>query len=159
MSPSAESGAAATTVYRCPDTQEVVAPKQPRIVPTDKTTTVERGSAEIPWFEPKRVESQIESMAAAAPPTQVDQQAEDKKIEKKPLIKAKAKAKVKPVRKKLAKPKPAQTKAVTVTAAKAKPDTKKSDGKNTTAKNDDNTIVWTQKDLPIGSRIANWLGL
>jgi len=211
VSPSTESGIATTTVYRCPENQAVVAPKQPLLVPLDKTTVVERGSADVPWFEPKRAEIQVEPIAAAvphsrpshivkpiaaaAPPAQPERQPEstaaavpppqpdreavpvaaaappprvellDQKIENKPL----AKSKTKPVLKKVVKAKPAKTpplkapaktKTPKATAAKAKskPESTASESKITSLKPDENTVVWTQEDMPLGTRIVNWLG-
>ena len=52
VSPSAQAGATSTTVYRCPDADPEQA-KQPALGTTEKTTVVERGSANLPWFEPK----------------------------------------------------------------------------------------------------------
>lgn len=203
VSPSTESGVAATTVYRCPENQGVVAPKQPLLAPPDKTTVVERGSANVPWFEPKRAESQVEPIAAAvppsqpshtvkpiaaaAPPAQPERQTEpttaaaapsrpdrqavpiaaaapppqieilDQKIENRPL----AKSKTKQVRKKVVKAKPAKTplpKVSAKTKTKSKPDSTASESKITSLKPDENTVVWTQEDMPLGSRIVNWLG-
>lgn len=56
LSPSAEAGATTTTVYPCQE--ETASGQQPVIVDTGKadsgkSTVVERGSADIPWFEPK----------------------------------------------------------------------------------------------------------
>ncbi|MGE0006871.1 MAG: hypothetical protein AB7S92_14910 [Parvibaculaceae bacterium] len=54
LSPSA-AGKTTTTVYRCPGgTQEPRPVEQsPLIVDTGKTTTVDRGPADIPWFAPR----------------------------------------------------------------------------------------------------------
>lgn len=51
QSPSAEAGTT-TTVYRCPDEGAAAGPL-PVIADPGKTTEVERGSAGVPWFEPK----------------------------------------------------------------------------------------------------------
>lgn len=56
LSPSAEAGATTTTVYPCQE--ETASGQQPVIVDigkadSSKSTVVERGSAEVPWFEPK----------------------------------------------------------------------------------------------------------
>lgn len=191
VSPSTESGVAATTVYRCPDKQDAAAPKQPLIASPEKTTVVERGPAQIPWFEPKRLERLVEAMAAVVPAPPLNPQTgetrrveasreaeegqqsderqltDEKKIETKPVLKAKGKATAKaktkttakPVRKKLAQPTSPKTKTAKATPAKAGPDTKTPDGKNKTGNTDDNTVVWTREDMPLGSRIVNWLGL
>jgi hypothetical protein len=52
QSPSAASGATTTTVYRCPD-EDTTGMQSPIVVDPGKTTEVERGSADEPWFEPK----------------------------------------------------------------------------------------------------------
>ena len=51
VSPSVEAGATTTTVYRCPE-GDASAAQGPAIVEPGKTTTVERGSTDIPWFGP-----------------------------------------------------------------------------------------------------------
>lgn len=59
ISPSTEAGSTQTTVYRCPVESPAQA-KQPMIVSPEKSTVVERGSADVPWFEPNSSRTQIE---------------------------------------------------------------------------------------------------
>jgi hypothetical protein len=60
LSPSAQAGATVTTVYRCPDVDPAQA-KQPALRSTEKTTVVERGSADLPWFEPQTAGNKADS--------------------------------------------------------------------------------------------------
>lgn len=61
LSPSATPGDKATTIYRCPDQPGATkGPLQPTALP-DRTTVVERGSAETPWFAPKPPENSDET--------------------------------------------------------------------------------------------------
>jgi hypothetical protein len=189
LSPSAEAGATATTVYRCPEATEPSAErsataKQP-LATEEKSTVVERGSADVPWFEPPPKQDPIttaktpqETDEAVAPKTKTkattikpakaatikpakaaateDEAAvaapepEQPKITKKATAKKKVIAKKRKIKKtKVAASKKAKTKTKTVEPATAKIESKPPDEK---------TIVWTKKDMPIGSRIVNWLG-
>jgi hypothetical protein len=242
QSPSAASGATTTTVYRCPD-EDATGMQSPIVVDPGKTTEVERGSADDPWFEPKPTKTtdpiqtsntpldkkedaaeappasvQPASPAAAkaetnppdAPavtggkaartettaatkeepvpadaqgttddePAQATEKAEaspadppaaevtkkkavkPKQVEKEKTVKAKpAKKKLAKVKRskaklanktKLAKAKPAKA---TPVEAKAAPDPAK-----TEPAKDDKVVVWTKKDMGLGSRVKNWLG-
>jgi hypothetical protein len=80
LSPSAEAGATTTTVYRCPE-GNASAGQQPLIVEPGKTTTVERGSAEIPWFEPKPTKT----TDPIAMPKATPQKAEEDKVKAEPV--------------------------------------------------------------------------
>lgn len=194
LSPSSAAGATSTTVYRCSDDNAAATPS-PLIIDPDKTTEVERGSADLPWFEPKptKTEDPIktsksppekqeplekkEDVAKIAPPATeaVESQAVDKvvppeeaakteepeteppKIEKakpKPAVAKPAKVKVakaKRTKSKLARKKQAKTKTV-------KAQTAQQPVKTEPAKSDDKVVVWTRKDMSLGSRIVNWLG-
>lgn len=182
LSPSAEVGATATTVYRCSE-ETLPSAKQPLLPGPEKTTTVERGSAEVPWFEPapqktviKPAKASPEIPAAASAPEKTDietakatpetdtevqavpesdtqEQAAPKRERPKAKAKLPAKKKVAAKKKKkkvrIAKSQKSKVKAVEQPApatAEAKPA-------------DDKTIVWTKKDMSLGSRITNWLGL
>lgn len=162
LSPSAASGTAATTVFRCAD-QPVTARQEQPAVNTEKTTVVERGPADVPWFIPKAVENSTEPVKAPQvqapeiPSPQVEE-----KIEVKPEKKLSATKKT--IRKKLVKLKPAKTKTTKALTAKAKPEKRMSKAKAKVApakpeKPGENTVVWTKKDMPVGNRIVNWLGL
>lgn len=167
LSPSAASGTAATTVFRCAD-QPVTARQEQPAVNTEKTTVVERGPADVPWFIPKAMENSTEPVKAPqvqAPQVQVPEiqapQVEEK-IEVKPEKKLSATKKT--IRKKLVKLKPAKTKTTKALTAKAKPEKRMSKAKAKVApakpeKPGENTVVWTKKDMPVGNRIVNWLGL
>ena len=193
LSPSTEAGATATTVYRCPEASEPsaqppAAAKQP-LATEDKSTVVERGSADVPWFEPpakqdpiktaqdpiKTVKPPQETEEAVAPktetkaatikpaaikPAKVDAtedeaavaapEPEQPKITKKATAKKKVIAKKRKIKKtKIARSKKPKTKTDTVEPTTAKIESKPPDEK---------TIVWTKKDMPLGSRIVNWLG-
>lgn len=183
LSPSTASGTTATTVFRCADQPETARQKQPAVntekkqpaVITEKTTVVERGPADVPWFDPKTPGNSAEPVKA--PPGQaaaVEEKPEEKpetklaapqntvgekKLAEKP--KKKRSATKNTVRKKIVKLKPARSKTTKALKTKAKPEKKISKAKTVVApeKPDDNTVVWTRKDVPIGGRIVNWLGL
>lgn len=163
LSPSADSGATATTVYRCPDQQGSGAPQQPAVNNLEKTTVVERGSADAPWFEPKPVDNSVSPAASPAQPVQTEQSTEEKppQAEQKVVEQPgkKPSAKTKSVRKKLVKLKPAKTKTARALTTKARPVKNPSDAKASPKKPDENTVVWTRKDVPLGNRIVNWFGL
>lgn len=161
LSPSAESGATATTVYRCPE-QEPSTAKQPILVNPEKTTVVERGSSDEPWFAPKPLEKKVEpALAPDIKPIEADKPVIKPDEADKPIIKP-VKAKKKTVVKtKLASKKRiekrAEVKRTKARTAKIKP--VKNTPKVVGAKSDDDkVIVWTKKDMPLGSRIVNWLG-
>lgn len=184
LSPSAEVGATATTVYRCPEAaepsaQQPATAKQP-LAPQEKSTVVERGSADVPWFEPPAKQDPIKTAKtpqvtdeAVAPKTTAakikpaeptkatateDEAAVAAPEPEQPKITKKAKAK-----KKVIATKRKIKKAKVATSKKPKAKTKAKTIEPTTAKieskpPDEKTIVWTKKDMPIGSRIVNWLG-
>jgi outer membrane biosynthesis protein TonB len=179
LSPSAEAGATATTVYRCPE-GDAAGTQSPILVDPEKTTEVERGSADLPWFEPKPAKTgdPIETMKA---PLGNEEKKEDLvKISPPPAEVAKPEAADTPLaaapKAKTAKPKPAMAKPAKVKLAKAKRTksklARKKQAKTKTAKAqasqqpvktepakaDEKVIVWTKKDMPIGSRIKNWFG-
>src|SRR5262245_31373932 len=52
LSPSDAAEATTTTVYRCPE-DDPAAGLRPTIVDQGKSTVVEHGAADLPWFEPK----------------------------------------------------------------------------------------------------------
>lgn len=172
LSPSAVSGTTATTVYRCQEQQRKA---DPLIASPSRTTVVERGSADTPWFDQKPAEKADPSevpasqptqlkQEAAAFPTQVEQEAEAKPAPTNPKAKVKKSerklpAKTKPARKKLVKMKPAKMKSAKALKAKAKPTETPSSGNAAPKNPDDNVVVWTRKDMPLGNRIGSWLGL
>ena len=189
LSPSAEAGATATTVYRCPDEAQPAA-KAP-LSDMEKSTTVQRGSADEPWFEstPGKADSaatetppeqrkadpatvqpeikaakeqpaeptaeqpaeEVEIKAAKAAP---DDQVEDNIAPKRKQLKAKAPAKKKYAKKKTKRIKVARTKKAKVKEVVATPTEK-----ITSPPPDDKTILITKKDMSLGARIGNWLGL
>ncbi len=168
LSPSTSGGATATTVYRCPENDPSSA-KQPILVNPEKSTVVERGSSEVPWFEPKPEEKKIEASATPGREGDVAKPVtDDLEAVKGPetIIKAanapdaeetvKVKKKV-TSKKKLASKKRMKTKNARAKATKVKPaaETAKIESKPP----DDKTIVWTRKDMSLGNRIVNWLGL
>jgi hypothetical protein len=186
LSPSAEAGATATTVYRCPEqtepgAQQPTTAKQP-LATEEKATVVERGSADVPWFEPPPKQDPIttaktpqETDEAVAPKTKTEAatikpatikpakaaatedeaavaapEPEQPKTTKKATAKKKVTAKKRKIKKtKVAASKKSKAKTKTVVPTTAKIESKPPDEK---------TIVWTKKDMPIGSRIVNWLG-
>ncbi len=165
LSPSSASGDSATTVYRCLEQQSTTARQDPITSPY-KTTVVERGPASVPWFAPKPAGNTAQT-AGPLPPAQVAAPAEplpqaraprtkeivEDQPEKKPV------AQKKPARKKLVKLKPAKTKTTKALTAKTKPIKKATKTKVASEEPGDSTIVWTRKDMPLGNRIVNWLGL
>lgn len=180
LSPSAASGTTATTVFRCADQSETARQKQPA-VNTEKTTVVERGPADVPWFDPNTTENSTEPVKAplgqaATVEEKIEEKPERKlsatqdtgeeKIEETPEKKLSATKKT--IRKKIVKLKPARTKTTKALKTKAKPELKtkaKPEKRMSKAKTEvasekpgDNTVVWTKKDMPIGNRIVNWLG-
>ena len=229
VSPSAQAGATSTTVYRCPDADPEQA-KQPALGTTEKTTVVERGSANLPWFEPKTtgnkgdadklpaakiiepasapgkpvetankpvetvtvpkkvepgsapdkpvetVNKPVEAVtvpkkveAASAPDEPLETVKVPKKIETasapKPEETAKVRKKATPKKKfagkkRVKKARIAKTKLPKVKAAKKTSNVKTAEEtpKIESKPVDDKTIVWTKKDMPLGSRIKTWLG-
>jgi hypothetical protein len=225
VSPSAQAGARVTTVYRCPDVDPAQA-KQPALRSTEKTTVVERGSADLPWFEPQTAGNKVDAdklpaakviepakipapmiAPASVPdkpvetvkvprkveptsapdqpvetvkePTKVeptsapDKPVETAKVPKKietasapepeetPKVKKKATAKKKFAgKKRVKKARIAKTKAPKVEAAKKTSNVKTAEepAKIESKPADEKTIVWTKKDMPLGSRIKTWLG-
>lgn len=198
QSPSAAAGATSTTVYRCPEAQ-VPGMQNPVNPGPDKTTVVERGSADIPWFTPQPTRT-ADPLIPPQPKAPAETKPEDKEvvveIEPVPLEKpqaapaktktetagpeakpetakpktAKAKrakvklgkakhAKARLAHQKRTKTKPAiaETKAKTRTA-KAEAEAEPEQVKTEPAKADDKVITWTRKDMPLGSRVKNWLG-
>lgn len=186
LSPSTPAGATATTVYRCPEL-DLSAAKQPALDNTEKTTEVERGSADVPWFEPKPADKKVDAAkipaakieAASAPDKKIETvKTPDRKIDsvKAPekieaasapepeIIKVKKKA---TANKKLASKK--RVKKIKVTRAKAKKvkvatkpanvETAEETPKIESKPPDEKTIVWTKKDMSLGSRVKTWLGL
>ena len=206
LSPSVEAGATTTTVYPC--TEGDAAGKQPLIViDPKKTTEVERGSANLPWFEPKptKTEDPIATskalpgkaapsgkkedvartsppaaktdkpeaaakeqppVAEIAPPAIETDKSEAVDTEAPPVAAAKLKkAKPKPAMAKPAKVKLAKTKRTKSKLAKRKATTKTAKAqkpqqpvKTEPAKADEKVVVWTRKDMSLGSRVVNWLG-
>jgi hypothetical protein len=197
LSPSTPAGATATTVYRCPELDPSAA-KQPALGNAEKTTEVERGSADVPWFEPEPADKKVDAakMPAAkiepakapdaksgvvkAPDAKIgtikapDEEigtvkAPDEKIEtaKAPepeeITKVKKKA---TANKKLASKKRvkkikvtrAKTKKVKVATKPAKVETAEETPKIESKPPDEKTIVWTKKDMSLGSRVKTWLG-
>lgn len=165
LSPSSASGDSATTVYRCLEQQGTTTRQDP-ITSPHKTTVVERGPASVPWFAPKPAGNTAETAAPSpqaqpAEPSESLPQAQPSKIkeivdnkpDKKPV------AQKKPARKKLVKLKPAKTKTTKALTAKTKPVKKTTKAKIASEEPNDSTIVWTRKDVPLGNRIVNWLGL
>lgn len=165
LSPSSDSGDTATTVYRCLEQQSTTTRQDP-ITSANKTTVVERGPASVPWFAPKPAGNPAETakpppQAQVAVPTEPTPQVQAEKPketvenerDKKPV------AQKKPARKKLVKLKPAKTKTTKALTAKTKPPKKANEAKVASDKPDENTVVWTRKDMPLGNRIVNWLGL
>lgn len=165
LSPSSASGDSATTVYRCLEQQGTTTRQDP-ITSPHKTTVVERGPASVPWFAPKPAGTPAET-AGPLPQAQVSGPAEplpqaqatttkvivENEPDKKPV------AKKKPARKKLVKLKPAKTKTTKALTSKTKPIKKTTKAKVASEEPGDSTIVWTRKDMPLGNRIVNWLGL
>jgi len=165
LSPSSASGESATTVYRCLEQQSTITRQDP-IVSPPKTTVVERGPASVPWFAPKPAGNTAET-AEPLPPAQVAEPTEplpqaqatrtkeivENEPGKKPVVQKK------PARKKLVKLKPAKTKTTKALTAKTKPIKKTTKAKVASEEPGDSTIVWTRKDMPLGNRIVNWLGL
>ena len=163
LSSSSTLGDTATTVYRCPE-QQGTTPRQAPLAGPDQTTVVERGPAEIPWFVPKPA-------AEAAEPTDPPPQAQAASVEDETAVKPdkKPSTQKKPTRKKLVKLKSAKTKTTKALAAKTKsakaltaktkPDRKTAKITTSPEKSDGNTVVWTRKDMPLGNRLVNWLGL
>lgn len=127
LSPSAEAGATATTVYRCPD-ENAAGAQLPIVIDPEKTTEVERGSAKLPWFEPKPSEAEdpIETMKAPSGNKGAMEKKEDvAKIPPPPAEVAKPEAADREAlpaaaKAKTAKPKPAMAKPAKVKLAKAK---------------------------------------
>lgn len=166
LSPSAASGDSATTVYRCHERQITTARQDPIATPS-KTTVVERGPAGVPWFAPAPAakvtqpaeplpQAEMAAPTEALPQTQAAKPEEraEEKPDKKPA------AKTKPARKKLVKLKSAKAKSTKALVAKTKPGKKAAEANAASEKPDDNnTVVWTRKDMPLGNRIVNWLGL
>lgn len=190
LSPSAASGTTATTVFRCADQPETARQEQPAVntekkqpaVNTEKTTVVQRGPADVPWFDPKTPENSTEPVKAPrGQAAKVEEKIEEKPEEKPSATqntvkesieetpKKKLSATKNTIRKKVVKLKPARTKTTKALKTRTKPELKtkaKPEKKISTAKTkvapekpDDNTVVWTRKDMPIGNRIVNWLGL
>jgi hypothetical protein len=211
VSPSAQAGATVTTVYRCPDVDPAQA-KQPALRNTEKTTVVERGSADLPWFEPQTAGNKVDAAKppaakiiepakipapmtgpAGAPDKPVetvnkpvetvklpieptgapDKPVETVKVPKKietasapepeetAKVKKKGTAKKKFAgRKRVKKARIATTKAPKVKVAKKTSDVKTAEEtpKIESKPADEKTIVWTKKDMPLGSRIKTWLG-
>lgn len=213
VSPSAQAGATVTTVYRCPDVDPAQA-KQPALRSTEKTTVVERGSADLPWFEPQTAGNKVDAAKPAAkiiepakipapliepasvpdkpvetvnkpvetfqvpkkeiePASAPDKPVETVKVPKKietasapepeetAKVKKKGTAKKKFAgRKRVKKARIATTKAPKVKVAKKTSDVKTAEEtpKIESKPVDDKTIVWTKKDMPLGSRIKTWLG-
>ena len=221
VSPSAQAGATATTVYRCPEVDPAQA-KQPALGSTEKTTVVERGSADLPWFEPQtagnkvdaakppaakviepaknpapmiepasvpdkpvetvKVPKKVEPTSAPDQPVETrkveptsapDQPVETAKVPKKietasapepeetAKVKKKATAKKKFAgKKRVKKARIAKTKVPKVEAAKKTSNVKTAEEppKIESKPADEKTIVWTKKDMPLGSRIKTWLG-
>ena len=217
LSPSTPAGATATTVYRCPELDPSAA-KQPALGNAEKTTEVERGSADVPWFEPEPADKKVDAakMPAAkiepakapdaksgvvkapdakigtikAPDTKIgtikapdakigtitapDEEigtvkAPDEKIEtaKAPepeeitKVKKKATANKKLASKKRVKKVKvtrAKTKKVKVATKPAKVETAEETPKIESKPPDEKTIVWTKKDMSLGSRVKTWLG-
>lgn len=176
LSPSTPAGATTTTVYRCPEL-DPSAGKQPALGTTGKTTVVERGSADVPWFEPQSAGNKVD--AAKMPAAKIEAtSAPDKKIEtvKAPekieaasapepeeitKVKKKATAKKKIASKKrVKKVKVARAKTTKIKGATkpAKVKTPEETPKIESTPPDEKTIVWTKKDVPLGGRIVNWLG-
>lgn len=165
LSPSSASGDSVTTVYRCLEQQSTTTRQNP-IASPPKTTVVERGPASVPWFTPKPAGNTAET-AAPLPPAQVAEPSEslpqaqatkaievvEDKPDKKPV------AQKKPARKKLVKLKPTKTKTTKALTVKTKPIKKTTKAKVASEEPSDSTIVWTRKDMPLGNRIVNWLGL
>ena len=170
LSPSTPAGATVTTVYRCPEIDPSAA-KQPSLASPEKTTVVERGSSDVPWFEPKPEEARTEAAkqeietikapekeieavkapekkikTADAPETDEAVQVRKKTVTKKKLAGKKQVKKIKVARSKKTKENPTKVKPATETA------------KIESVPPDEKTIVWTKKDMPLGSRIVNWLG-
>lgn len=172
LSPSSASGNSATTVYRCLEQQGTTARQDPLAIP-DKTTVVERGSADVPWFTRKAAAEVMRPIgpvpqARSEEPPEPLPQAQPAQVEK--IAEAKPDKPVlqkKPQRKKLVKLKPGKAKATKALAAKTKPvkkaatkpERQAAKAKTEPGKPDDNTVVWTRKDMPLGNRIVNWLGL
>ncbi|WP_162914449.1 hypothetical protein [Taklimakanibacter lacteus] len=171
LSPSAEVGATATTVYRCSE-ETLPSAKQPLLAGPEKTTTVERGSADVPWFEPtpqataiKPAKAAPEMPAAVSVPEKKD--VETAKATPEPEEQAapkreRPKAKAKPsARKKVAAKKKKKKKARIAKSQKPKAKAVEQPAPATAEAKpaDDKTIVWTKKDMSLGSRITNWLGL
>lgn len=148
LSPSSAAGATSTTVYRCSEDNAADAPS-PLIIDPDKTTEVERGSADLPWFEPKptKTEDPIktsksppekqaplekkEDVAKIAPPAAeaVESQPVDKDVPPVEAVKTKEpeteppkaeEPETEPPKIEKAKPKPALAKPIKVKVAKAK---------------------------------------
>jgi hypothetical protein len=201
LSPSMPAGATATTVYRCPEPDPSAA-KQPALGTTEKTTEVERGSADVPWFEPppggnkvdaakmppakieppsmpdKKIET-VRAPAAIEPPSVPDKKMETvkppekieaakapepeeiTKIEKKAPAKKKVAGKKRVKKIKVARSKTKKVKAAT-RPAKVKTPAKVTAAEETpkieSKPPDEKTIVWTKKDMTLGSRVKNWLG-
>jgi hypothetical protein len=162
LSPSSASGDSATTVYRCLEQQSTTTRQDP-ITSPPKTTVVERGPASVPWFAPEPAGNTAETAeplppAQAVAPSPQAQAATTKEIvenepDKKPVVQKK------PARKKLVKLKPAKTKTTKALTAKTKPIKKTTKAKVASEEPGDSTVVWTRKDMPLGNRIVNWLGL
>ncbi|MGE4251125.1 MAG: hypothetical protein AB7F09_17190 [Parvibaculaceae bacterium] len=123
LSPSATAGATTTTVYRCPD-GDASTGQHPAIVEPGKTTTVERGSADIPWFEPKPTTTADPIVAPKAPAA--GKKEDVVKVEPKPEAAPeptpakKDVVKVEPLPEEAAAPEAAKPEAVKPTATKAK---------------------------------------
>jgi hypothetical protein len=162
LSPSSASGDTATTVYRCLEQQSTTTRQDP-ITSLSKTTVVERGPATVPWFAPKPADNPAET-AEPSPQTQAAEQPPQAQAKKAREIveyepDKKSVVQQKPTRKKLVKLKPAKTKTTKALTAKTKPAKKAKETKVASEKPDENTVVWTRKDMPLGNRIVNWLGL
>jgi type IV secretory pathway VirB10-like protein len=161
LSPSSASGGTATTVYRCLDQQSTT--RQDPITSPNKTTVVERGPATDPWFAPKPGDNPAETAEpapqgqAAEPPPQAQTERAREIVENEPDKNSVVQKKS--TRKKFVKLKPAKAKTTKALAAKTKPAKKAKETKAASEKPDENTVVWTRKDMPLGNRIVNWLGL
>lgn len=171
LSPSAAGATTTTTVYRCPD-QGKADLQAPRGAP-DKTTVVQRGPSDVPWFEPKPADKTAAPLTAPAgemanpekehppkaksvretvePTAPATETASAERAER--TLPAKARA----AHRKIAKLKPAKTRTMKALAPRVKH--RKKTPKGEPAKSDSNTVVWTRKDMPLGNRVASWLGL
>jgi|GEM_PF-6771221 len=152
LSPSAEAGATTTTVYPCQE-ENATGGQQPVIVDTGKadsgnTSVVERGSADVPWFEPKptttadpiglpktasenekKQEPKEEIVKIEPVPVEAPEKPEAEPVDAKTKIKvtepeateaAPAKAKVKTTRKKITKATSTRTKVAKAKRSKVK---------------------------------------